>query len=292
VRDAEEAGEGEPFDGGSGRDTLVELGSGRLIPGFEEQLIGAGAGEQRDVKVTFPEDYTGELAGKEAVFEVTVSEVKTKRLPDLDDDFASEATEFDTLAELREDIATRLREQATRAIEREFESAALEAAVEHAKIEIPDKLVHARAHELLEETLAALARQGISKEAYLRIADKDEETLAHEAEPAAERALKREAVLAAVVAAEQIEPSDDELREALRPTAERAGEDLDQLFDRLREADRLDRIREEVANRQALELLVREAKPITVEQAKAREELWTPEKERGGSGQIWTPGSD
>jgi trigger factor len=285
--------DGEPFSGGSGRDQLLELGGGRLIPGFEDQLVGASAGEERTVEVSFPEDYPEQmLAGRPAQFAVTVHEVKAKRLPELDDDFAAEAGGFDTVDELREDIRSRLATLEERDIERGFEEAVLDAVVEQAQIDVPDKLVHARAHELLEDTLSALARQGISKEAYLRIADKDEETLAHEAEPAAERALKREAVLAAVVAAEQIEPSDDELREALRPTAERAGEDLDQLFDRLREADRLDRIREEVANRQALELLVREAKPITVEQAKAREELWTPEKERGGSGQIWTPGSD
>jgi trigger factor len=287
-----------PFDGGEGRDQLLELGSGRLIPGFEEQLIGASAGEQREVKVSFPADYTGELAGQEAVFEVKLSEVKAKRLPELDDDFAAEATEFDTLAELREDIVTRLREQAERAIEREFEAAALEAAVEHAKIDVPDKLVHARAHELLEETLSALARQGISKEAYLRIAGKDEETLAHEAEPEAAGALRREAVLAAIVEAEGISPSDDDLRVALAPAAE--GEDVDvdvdKLLEQLRSRGTLERMRADLATRKALELVVAEAKPIPAEQAAAREKLWTPEKgaEQGaesGTGQLWTPGS-
>ena len=138
-----------------------------------------------------------------------MKEVKAKRLPELDDEFASDAGGFDTLAELREDIAARLRESEERAIEREFEQAVLDAAVAEAEVEVPDKLVHARAHELLDETLTALARQGISKETYLRIAGKDEETLAHEAEPEAAQALKREAVLAAVVEAEGIEPTDD-----------------------------------------------------------------------------------
>jgi trigger factor len=284
---------GEPFEGGSARDQLLELGSGRLIPGFEDQLLGASAGDERTVQVTFPDDYPEQsLAGRPVEFAVHVHEVKAKRLPERDDDFAAEAGGFDTLEELRQDIRSRLEELEEQRIEREFEEAVIDAAVEHAQIDVPDKLVHARAHELLEETLSALARQGISKEAYLRIAGKDEETLAHEAEPAAARALRREAVLEAVVSAEQIEPTDEEVRETLRPSAERAGEDLDQLFERLRQADRLERIREDVANRQALELLVREAKPITLEQAKAREELWTPEKERGGSGQIWTPGSE
>ena len=286
--------DGEPFEGGSGRDQLLELGSGRLMPGFEDQLIGASAGDERTVHTTFPEDYQAEeLAGKEAQFAVTVSEVKEKRLPELDDDFASEAAGFDTLAELREDIADRLRKLDERTVEREFEDAVVEAAVAEAEVDVPDKLVHARAHELLEDTFAMLGRQGISKEAYLRISGRDEETLAHEAEPEAAAALKREAVLSAVVEAEHIEPTDDQLREALEPTAERQGTTAEKLFEQLRSSGRLERIRREVAVRQAIELVVAEAKPISVEQAKARKKLWTPGKERAGqgSGQLWTPGS-
>jgi trigger factor len=286
--------DGEAFEGGTGRDQLLELGSGRLIPGFEEQLAGAGAGETRTVEVTFPEDYGAEqLAGRQAEFEVTVTEVKAKRLPELDDEFASEAGGFDTLDEMRDDIRERMKAAEEQAIEREFEEAVLDATVAEATVEVPEKLIHARAHELLNDTLGALARQGISKEAYLRIAGKDEETLAHEAEPEAERALKREAVLAAVVQSENIEPSDDEVRQALEPSAERAGTTPDELLEQLRKADRLERVREDVANRQALELLVREAKPISVEQAKARDKLWTPGKEtaEAGSEQLWTPGS-
>jgi trigger factor len=269
--------DGMPFEGGEGRDQLLELGSGRLIPGFEEQLVGASAGEERTVDVTFPDDYPGELGGKDAQFAVTVKEVKAKRLPELDDDFASESAGFDTLAELRED-------------------AVLDAAVAESEVDIPEKLVHARAHELLDQTMSSLARRGISKEAYLRIAGKDEETLAQEAEPEAEKALRREAVLAAVVEAEKIEPSDDDVREALEPSAERSGTKVEKLLDELRSNGRLDRVREDIATSQALELLVREAKPISVDQAKARQKLWTPGKEESdppaqGPGRLWTPGS-
>jgi trigger factor len=284
----------EPFEGGAGRDQLLELGSGRLLPGFEDQLLGARAGDARTVEVTFPDDYQAqELARKPARFEVTVSEVKAKRLPELDDEFAAEAGGFDTLAELRDDIGSRLRTSDEHTIEREFEEAVLDAAVAEAQIDVPDKLVHARAHELLDDTLSALERQGISKDAYLRIAGKDEETLAHEAEPEAERALKREAVLSAVVEAEGIEPSDEHVAEALDSTAQRTGSSADELLEQLRKADRLEQVREEVANRHALALLVREAKPISVEQAKARDKLWTPDKQVGeqGAGQLWTPGS-
>jgi trigger factor len=283
----------EPFEGGEGRDQLLELGSGRLVPGFEDQLVGAGAGETRTLDIVFPEDYPGGLSGQEAQFEVTVKEVKAKRLPELSDDFASDAGGFDTMAELREDAAKRLSEADQHAIEHEFEEAVVEAAAGEAKLEIPEKLVHARAHELLEDTFSSLARRGISKDMYLRIAGKDEETLAHEAEPEAEKALRREALLSAVVDAEQIQPSDEDIRRMLESTAEREGEDAEKLLERLRESGRLDRVRDEVAARQAVELLVREAKPISVEQAKARQKLWTPGREEAaeGSGQLWTPGS-
>ncbi len=285
--------DGEPFEGGEGRDQLLELGSGRLIPGFEEQLVGASAGEERQVAVTFPEEYPNELAGRDATFDVTLTEVKEKRLPELNDDFASESAGFDSLQELREDVSNRQRENDERAIEREFEEAVLEAAVNEAQVELPDQLVHARAHELLEQTLSSLARQGISKETYLQIAGKDEETLAHDAEPDAASALRREAVLAAIVQAEQIEPTDEEVQAALEPVAERGGTTAAKLLEDLRSSGRLDGIREDVANRQAVDLLVREAKPITVEQAKARDKLWTPGKddESEQPGKIWTPGS-
>lgn len=287
--------DGEPFPGGEGRDQLVELGSGRLIPGFEEQLVGAGPGEQRVVEVTFPADYGAEdLAGKQAKFDVTVSEVKAKRLPELDDEFASEAAGLDTLAELRDDIAARLRESEEHRIEHEFERDVLDAVVAGAEIEIPHKLVHARAHEMVEETLESLARQGVSKEAYLQIAGRTEEQLSEQAEPEAEQALKREAVIAAVVEAERIEPSDEQVLEALTPSAERNKTTAEKLLHQLESGGRLARVRNELAGRQAVELLVEQAKPISVERAQAREQLWTPEQRtesESASEQLWTPGS-
>jgi trigger factor len=285
--------DGVPFEGGEGRDQLIELGSGRLIPGFEDQLTGASAGDTREVSVTFPEGYPNDLGEKDAIFQVTVSEVKTKLLPELDDEFASEAGGFDSLQELRDDIAGRLRETDEAAIEREFEEAVLQAAADEATVELPDALVHARAHEIVHQTMNALTRQGISQEMYLQIAGKDEESLAHDAEPDAASALRREAVLAAVIAAEKIEPTNEDLVEALRPAAERDGSDPAELVTQLREAGRLDALREDVAARQAVELLVRETTAITVDQAKAREKLWTPGKDdaEGTAEQIWTPGS-
>jgi trigger factor len=224
---------------------------------------------------------------------VTVKEVKAKQLPEIDDDLAADAAGFDTLAELRDDIATRLAEADQQAIDREFEQAVLDATVAGSEIEVPDDLVHARAHELWEQMLSSLARQGISKDAYLRIAGKEEEAIVHEAEPDAAQALRRDAVLAAIVQAEGIEPSDEELLEAVKPLAERDGTTPEKLLAELRKGDRLERLREDLATRQAIDLLVREAKPISVEQAKARQKLWTPGQDEPGkgTGRLWTPGA-
>jgi trigger factor len=255
--------DGVPFEGGEGRDQLFELGSGQLIPGFEEQLVGVRAGEQVTVAVTFPDDYGAEhLAGQAASFAVTVTEVKEKTAPALDDEFASEAAGFDTLAELREDIAARISEQEAQTIAQEFERAVLDAVAANAEIEVPPALVHARAHEMVHETLNSLAQQGISAEMYLQITGKSEHELSEEAEPEAERSLKREAVLAAVALAEPIVPTDEEILEALEPTAARANTSAQELFDQLVSRGRLERMREELSHRKALELLVAEAVPI------------------------------
>jgi trigger factor len=285
--------EGEEFAGGSARDELIELGSGRLVQGFEEQLEGAKAGDERSVTVTFPDDYGAEdLKGRTAQFAVTVKEVKRKDLPELDDDFAVDAAGFDSLKELRDDLADRLREREEQQIAAEFREAVLDAAVREAKIDLPDSLVHARAHELYHQMIHSLGHQGISEEAYLRIAGKDHDQLVEEAKPEAERALRREAVLAAVVEAEGVEPSDEELEEALAPSAEREKTTPAKLLQRLRGAGREQSLLRDVVARRALDLLAEEAKPISIEQAKARDKLWTPEREQAesGSGQLWTPG--
>lgn len=295
----EEGAEPVPFAGGEGRDQLVELGAGNLIPGFEEGLIGAGAGERRELSVTFPADYpAAELAGREASFAITVKEVKQKELPELDDDFAVDAG-FDDLAELRQDIRSRLLEVDEARVQSEFRQAALDAAVAHAKVELTPELIGARAREMWERTLHSLSHRGISREAYLQIAGRAEEEILADAQPEAERALRREAVITAVVAAEGIAPSDEDVLEAVRPTAEREGVEPEQLVEDLRRAGRLEEVREDLAARQAIDALAEAAKPIPLAQAEARERLWTPGKEAeqaagasgGGdqAGRLWTP---
>jgi trigger factor len=284
----------EPFEGGAGRDQMVELGSGRLIPGFEDQLQGAAAGDEREVKVTFPADYQAEqLAGKEATFAVTVKEVREKVLPELGDDFALEQAGFDSLDELREDIRTKLRETDERGVEQDFREAVVDAVVKEASVDVPEALVEARARELWDRMLHTLSHQGINKDAYLRIAGKSEEELLEEAKPDAEQALRREAVIAAIIEKESIEPADGDVLDALQSSAAREGATPEKLRDRLEQAGRLDELRQDLAQRMAVDWLVERAKSIPVEQAQARDKLWTPEKEAepGGGGRLWTPGT-
>ncbi len=277
--------DGTPFAGGEGRDQMVELGSNRLVPGFEEQLEGASAGEDRTVKVTFPEASdsgdegsargrgASELAGQDAEFAVTVKEVKAKDLPEPDDELAAEAG-FDTLDELRADISERIEEAESSQIEAAFREAALDAAVANATVEVPDALVEARARELLDQTLHSLSHQGISKEAFLRISGRDEQEIVASGKEDAAQALRREAVLAAIVEAEAIEPTEEELLEAVGQAAE--GTSPKKLLERLKSAGRLDALKEDLAQRRALDLVAESAKPISVERAQAREKLWTP----------------
>ena len=286
--------DGVAFEGGEARDQLIELGSGRLVPGFEEQLAGAKAGDQRTVKITFPDDYgADELKGRDAEFEVTVNEVKRKELPELDDDFASDAAGFDTLDELKEDIASKLREADENRLEAEFREAVLDAVVADAKIEVPETLVDARARELWDRMIHSLGHQGITRENYLRIAGKDEDEIIAEARPDAEQALRREAVIAAVIEAEEITPSDGDVLDALQASAAREGTTPEKLRERLEKAGRLDELKEDLAQRQAVDLLAENARALTVEQARARDKLWTPDKEypQGIEKPIWTPGS-
>jgi trigger factor len=275
--------DGEQFEGGEGRGQVVELGSGRLIPGFEDQLKGASAGEERTVELTFPDDYPAEqLAGQDASFAVEVKEVKEKRLPELDDDFAIEAGGFDSLDELRSEIQSRIAQAESQAIEAEYREAAVDAVVAQARIEVPKELVHSKAHEMWHRTARRLAAQGVKPEQYLAMTGKSEEELVVESEPEAETALKREAVLAAVVEAEAIEVSDEEIEQALRASAppDASDKQLKRLLKRARSQGADEALREDIAMRKAVDLVVENAKPIEAERAAAREKLWTPESAR------------
>jgi trigger factor len=289
-----------PFAGGEGRDQLIELGGGNLIPGFEEALVGASAGDEKEVRLTFPDDYPSEeLAGRQAAFAVTVKEVKLKQLPEVDEDLAIDVG-FDSVDELREDIRARLLEADRARVDAEYREAALDAAVAQATVPVTAELAKARAREMWERMLHSLSHRGITREAYLQITGREEAEVLAEMDADAEQALRREAVLTAIVAAEQITPSEQQLLEALQPTAEREGVEPAKLLEDLRASGRLEELREDLAARMAVELVAERATPISVAQAQAREQLWTPgqdaeRKEAGegapgsGAGKLWTP---
>jgi trigger factor len=288
--------DGEPFEGGAARDYLLELGEGRVLPELEKALEGAKPAEERQAQVPFPDDYPAEeVAGKTADFEIKVREVREKELPELDDDFAAEASEFDTLAELREHISDQIKAVLERQIAERFQESALDAAVANASVELPEPVVQARAEEMWRRVERSLQRQGMDADSYLQIQGKTREEMIKQARPDAERALKREAVLEAVAEAEGIEVSEEDMLEALQipPGHEDHGhpEPADAL-EEIRKSGREELLKDDLRMRRALELLAEEANPIPMEQAQAREEIWTPEKEREEKGGLWTPGSE
>jgi trigger factor len=285
--------DGAAFQGGAAEDYLLALGSGQLIEGFEEQLAGAKAGEEREVKVTFPGDYQAEhLAGKDAVFKVKVKEVREKVLPELDDDFASDASEFDTLEELRADIREKVGAALGSRAEEDFRIAAIDAAVEEAAVDVPAELATARATERWERMERQLAGRGMDPDAFLQMQGKTREELIEETKPDAEKELKREAVVTAIAEAEEIEVSEEEMVEALEHPAEHERTTPQKLLERLRKSGRDAMIREDLRARKAIDLVAESAKPIAKEQAEAREKIWTPEKEKEKAGELWTPGSE
>ena len=282
--------DGKAFEGGKANDYLLELGGGQLIAGFEEQLAGVGGGETRKVEVTFPDDYQAEdLAGEDAVFTVEVKEVREKVLPGLDDDFASEASEFETIDELRGDIAKRLAEAVGERADQDFRVAAVDAAAAEARLDLPDEHAQARAAERWERVERQLAQRGMSPDSYLQMQGKTREQVIEESLPDAAAELKREAVLAAIADAEEIEASEEEMIEALEHSAEHERTTPEKLLERLRENGRDAMIRDDIRFRKAIDLVAESATPIALEQAEAREQIWTPEKERKEAGDLWTP---
>ena len=286
--------DGQPFEGSEATDLTVELGAEALLPQFDEALIGSSAGDEVTVDVTFPDDYRPEeLAGKTADFTVTVKEVREKALPELDDDFASDASEFDTLEELREEIRGRIAAALSRRADDEFRAAAVDAAAANATIDLPKELVHARAHDMWDRLERSLGSRGIDPATYVQMQGKPREELVTDMEADAERALRREATLAAVADAEGLEVSDADLLEALGPGE---GDEAPQkLLDNLAKTGRDSLLRSEVRLRKAADVIADSAAPIPAEQAAARDKLWTPEKEQEQSEAaetgLWTPGS-
>ena len=272
-------------DGEAQRDTVVELGSGRLVEEVEETLVGASAGETRIVEYELADEST-------ATVEVTVKEISEKVLPALDDELARSASEFDTIAELRADVESRLREAIEGEIENVFRANAVDALVAASKVSPAGPLVESRTRELLNGFVRSLERRGIDPQTYLSLSGRSEQELVSSLRLEAALSVARELALEAVAEKAGIEVSDDEVKELIREQAEAAGEDADEVIEELWQHGRHEDLREDLRLRAALDKVAAEVRPIPLEQAQARDAIWTPDKEKPETQTtLWTPGS-
>lgn len=252
--------DGKAFEGGKGEDYPLTIGSHSFIDTFEEQLIGKKVGEEVEVNVTFPENYQAEeLAGKPAMFKVTVKEIKVKEYPELDDDFAQDVSEFDTLEEYKADIKKNLEEKKVKDAEAEKESKVIEAIVNDSEMEIPEKMIEAQAQQMLEEFAQNIAMQGISFEQYLQFTGATVEQMTEQVKPQAEARVESSLVLEAIVKAEKIEATEEELEEEIKGMAEKYNMEADKVADLLSDKDK-ENLKKDICARKAAKLVVDEAK--------------------------------
>ena len=267
------------------RDYVVELGAGRLVPELEEAIVGMSPGETRDVEFQRSAEET-------ATVELAVKEIKEKVLPPVDDDLARAASEFETLEELRADIESRLREQIEAEVESAVRGAAVDALVDATGVEAGGPLVDARARTLLNNLARSLAARGISLETYVALSGQSPDELSAQIRAEAAQSVARELVLEAAADKLGIDVPDSEVEELVREEALVAGDDPDDLIQRLRDAGTFEDLREDIRLRAALDRIASEVKRIPVELAEAREAIWTPEKEKPDTPtKLWTPGS-
>ncbi len=218
------------FEGGKGENYPLVIGSGSFIPGFEEQLIGKNSGDDVDVKVTFPEDYNAkDLAGKEALFKVKINEIKEKELPELDDEFASEVSEFDTMAEYREDVKKNLAEKKEREAKDKKEDAVIEAIIKDSKMDIPEAMVETQARTMVNDYARRLQSQGLSLEQYFMFTGLDMDKFTDQMKEGARKRIESRLILEAVVKAENFEVTDEEYEKELERIAGESKMEVDKL---------------------------------------------------------------
>lgn len=251
--------DGQPFQGGKGENYPLTIGSHSFIDTFEEQLIGKNIGEETEVNVTFPEDYHAEeLKGKPATFKVTVKEIKEKQYDDLDDDFAQNVSDFDTLAEYKEDLKKTIGERKANEAKNKKEAEAIDKIIENAKMDIPSAMVDTQVRQMAEDFSRRLQQQGLSVEQYFQFTGLTADKLFADMQPEAEKRIKSRLVLEAIVKAENIEVSDEEYESELNKMAENYGMEVDKIKEFMGEYEQK-QIREDIAVQKAVDLVVAEA---------------------------------
>ena len=262
VLDFEGFVDGVPFDGGKGENYPLTIGSGAFIPGFEEQLVGAEIGKEIEVKVTFPEDYQAEnLKGKDAVFKCTIKEIKEKELPELDDEFASEVSEFDTLAEYKEDVRKNLADKKEKDAKNAKEDAVVEAIVEACEMEIPEAMLETQQRQMVDEFAQSITMQGLSMEQYFQFSGTNYEQMIEQVKPQAEKRIKSRLALEAVAAAEKIEATEEDFEKEIEVMAEAYQIEKDKVKEMLGDKEKKNMM---------LDLAVRKAVEFVVENAKEK----------------------
>lgn len=247
--------DGVAFEGGKGENYPLELGSGSFIPGFEEQVAGHGVDEEFDVNVTFPEEYAEELAGKDAVFKCKIHEIKTKELPELDDEFSKDVSEFDTLDEVKEDLKKQIAEKKEKDAKIDLENQLLEQVVENMEVEIPECMFTKRTDEMVQEYNYRLQMQGLNLETYLQYMGQDMDTFKESFKEGAEKQVKVSVALAAIMEAENIEVSDEEIDAEAAKIGEQYGMDVDQV----KKAVPAEQLTEDIKRNKAVDLIVESA---------------------------------
>ena len=256
---------GVAFDGGKGENFDLEIGSGSFVPGFEEQLIGMKAGEEKDIDITFPENYTPELAGKPVVFHVKVNEVKVKELPAIDDEFAKDVSEFDTLKDLKADIKKKMTAERTEAAQRAFEDVLMAKVAEGVEADIPQEMVELQAERMMEQFKQQLASQGIPFDQYLKMTGTTEADFRQQAEGPASEQVKMDLAVEAIIKAEGLEASDEDVENEMKSVAEKYGMDLDTVKKYLRPED----VKEQVVREKVMKLVADNAVAVAPAEEKA-----------------------
>ena len=252
--------DGEKFEGGTAEDQTLVIGSGAFIPGFEDQLVGKELNEETEINVTFPEEYhASDLAGKEAVFEVKIKAIKEKELPELDDEFASEVSEFETLEEYKADIKEKIRSRKKEEANTERENKLVDLAVENAQMDIPDAMVEEQVQQMTEEFAQRLSYQGLSMEQYLQFSGMDAQKFADDMKPQAVKRIETRLVLEAIVKAENIEASEEDYKAEIEKMAAMYQMEAEQ-FEKIIQGPQKDQIMDDIAVQKAVDFLVAEAK--------------------------------
>ena len=242
---------GVAFEGGKGENFDLELGSGSFVPGFEDQVIGMKAGEEKDIDITFPENYTPELAGKPVVFHVKVNEVKAKDVPAIDDEFAKDVSEFDTLKELKADLKKKITEEREKAAQRAFEDALMQKVADGIEADIPDAMIDLQCEKMVDSLKQQLASQGIPFDQYLKMVQSTEEAVKAEAKEPAQQQVRMDLAIEALIKAEGIEATEEEIEAETKKIAEQYGMDLEMVKKYLP----ADQVKEQVVREKVIKLV-------------------------------------